>query len=155
MKIKSLLTAVVMVAFAAATVSAQESTDNKKAGNRKECCQVEKCALEGLSLTADQQAALKKLNGERAEKMRKAVGDRQKQDSVKRAARKQEKLEYLHQVRAILTPEQYVTYLENQVVNAAPTKMHKKAKRGDKQRIKKGIRPGKHQPAGTRSEKSE
>ena len=49
-------------------------------------------------------------------------------------ARRAERLEYLHQVQKILTPDQYVTFLENTIVNnGGPGKEFKGGPRHGKQ----------------------
>lgn len=84
-------------------------------------------AFDGIQLTDAQKAGLKALNeqqqAKRAEmKAQKesakaeAKQQRKAQDSTMRAARSQSKRDYLNGVKAILTPDQYVVFLENIVV---------------------------------------
>lgn len=130
-------------------VNAQACPGNPQAcpGNPKACpanpqaCPVKRpCAdpFAGINLTQEQQTKLTalrekcKINRAAADKARK---DRfQQRDSIMRVNKKQR----LEEVKAILTPEQYVIFLENMVVanpghdrGPAPHKMHA-MKKGDK-----------------------
>lgn len=129
--------------------NAQACPGNPQAcpGNPKACpanpqaCPVKRpCAdpFAGINLTQEQQTKLTalrekcKINRAAADKARK---DRfQQRDSIMRVNKKQR----LEEVKAILTPEQYVIFLENMVVanpghdrGPAPHKMHA-MKKGDK-----------------------
>lgn len=93
--------------------------------NAKECCanaqqqcdrpcpQARACEFEGLNLTDAQKEQIKALKSEQVSK-RQAERDANK---AKKADRKQSRLDerkaYLAKVKAVLTPEQYVQYLEN------------------------------------------
>lgn len=130
-------------------VNAQACPGNPQAcpGNPKACpanpqaCPVQRpCAdpFAGINLTQEQQTKLTalrekcKTNRAAADKARK---DRfQQRDSIMRVNKKQR----LEEVKAILTPEQYVIFLENMLVanpghdrGPAPHKMHA-MKKGDK-----------------------
>lgn len=108
--------------------AANTKSDNKECGNKTECCKKDKAergrkgqfakALEGIQLTEQQQTALNELNTKRAEarKARKAEDKEAKAKNVQDA--KNGRLEYLKEVQKILTPEQYVTFLENTAVSA-------------------------------------
>ncbi len=97
-----------------------ECTNNNGACSPAECCP----GFEGLNLTAEQQAKLKALREksgaqrqEKAKAGKEARKDRRAQsDSVRRADQR----DYLNGVKEILTPEQYVQFLENMVVNGRP-----------------------------------
>ncbi len=109
-------------------------------GNPQACPVKRPCAdpFAGINLTQEQQTKLTalrekcKINRAAADKARK---DRfQQRDSIMRVNKKQR----LEEVKAILTPEQYVIFLENMVVanpghdrGPAPHKMHA-MKKGDK-----------------------
>lgn len=109
-------------------------------GNPQACPVQRPCAdpFAGINLTQEQQTKLTalrekcKINRAAADKARK---DRfQQRDSIMRVNKKQR----LEEVKAILTPEQYVIFLENMVVanpghdrGPAPHKMHA-MKKGDK-----------------------
>lgn len=69
--------------------------------------------FEGIDLTAQQKEDIQKINNEQLA-LRKAAGN----DKAKGGDdRRQGRLEYLHKVQKVLTPEQYVTFLENTAVN--------------------------------------
>lgn len=118
MKTRLLTAATVLSAFFALSVSAQ--CPSTKVCTETTCDTVAGCygpyseIFAGLNLSADQQAALKALKPER-----KGRPDRkdlaQRADSV-RADRQQGRRDYLNQVKNVLTPEQYVTFLEEVVV---------------------------------------
>lgn len=123
-------------------VNAQACPANPQAcpANPQACPVQRPCAdpFAGINLTQEQQTKLTalrekcKTNRAAADKARK---DRfQQRDSMVRANKKQR----LEEVKAILTPEQYVVFLENMVVanpghdrGPAPHKMHA-MKKGDK-----------------------
>lgn len=67
----------------------------------------------GLNLTDAQKQQLQTIRQQQR-------AARRADDSVSRAQRRQKKLDYLHAVKAVLTPEQYNTLLENMVVSGAP-----------------------------------
>ena len=123
-------------------------------GNNAKQCDVKgrkACApnpFEGLNLTAEQQTkvdALKaecKAGREKAQADKKA--DRQKQRNDRADARKAQRTEMLAKVKAILTPEQYVQFLENNFVNGdnapqgAPGKLAKNDRRKGQRPARKG-----------------
>lgn len=123
-------------AFAQTTgdnTSAKCSTEKCEKGDKKPC------AFEGLNLTAQQQEQIKALQADQQKACKqacdKAKADKQKQAEGRREAGKTARQAYLAKVKAILTPEQYVQFLENSYVNA-PAKM------GNKKDGKKGDRKG-------------
>lgn len=94
--------------------------------------------FEGLNLTDAQQKALgelckKQCEGQRVQKEKNAEAAKQAKEAKREARRK-----YLDEVKAILTPEQYSTFLENNYINRAPR--HGKHHKGD---VAKGNRQGK------------
>lgn len=116
--------AFVTAGFFAFNASAQQpccNTDQACCQPSQECCNQKAKPqrapkanpMEGITLTAEQQAAVKALN-------EKNKGPRTK-DSRK---------EYLKEMKAILTPEQYTTYLENMALNAPRPQV--KAKKGQR-----------------------
>lgn len=84
--------------------------------------------MEGITLTEQQQAQVKALN----EKYAQARKDKKKDQAEAKEQRlkegKEAKQQYLKDMQQILTPEQYVTYLENMATKQAPGKMQKKPK---------------------------
>lgn len=122
MKKKILSIFIAAMAVCAISSNAQAPANRNAACNskdNKEC--VEKngrqCAFEGITLSADQQAKiaeLQKARKDRRDGMRKERrDDRRMRDSIARNDRR----EYLSKVKNILTPEQYVAFLENIAVN--------------------------------------
>lgn len=111
-------------------------------------------AFDGIQLTDAQKAGLKAV---KEQQMAKRQERRAQRDSAKterreqsrqqkeaaRAARVQQKRDYLNGVKGVLTPEQYVVFLENIVVESpAPGgKAPKMEARGLQRGDKKGMRP--------------
>ncbi len=105
------------------------STTGKKDGTCQRVCKdgKQKCGkerngsmsnpFEGLSLSADQQKKLKSLQekrmAERKEKSEKAKASAQADRQDRMAKRKESRKQFLVEVKSILTPEQYVQFLEN------------------------------------------
>lgn len=84
-------------------------------------------AFDGIQLTDAQKAGLQTLNEQQAAKRSEmaaaakaakaeAKQQRQLNDSTKRVARAQARRDYLNGVKSVLTPDQYVVFLENIVV---------------------------------------
>lgn len=84
----------------------------------------------GMELTAEQQTALQDLNQSRQQQRRQRV----QSDSTARAQRKeagqQSRRDYLNQVKGILTPDQYVVFLENIVVEQPMQGRHARMQQG-------------------------
>ena len=84
---------------------------------RKDCN-----AFDGITLTADQQGkldALKEKNRKnRAEQRSRMKAERQRRDSLRNENRYTVKKQYLKEVKEILTPDQYVMFLENAVMSS-------------------------------------
>lgn len=85
-------------------------------------CTVGECALfEGLNLTDTQKAQLQTLNANRKasrEQMAKARKETKMRDAqAAHADRRASKKQYLEEVKAIIGPDQYVTFLENVYIN--------------------------------------
>lgn len=85
-------------------------------------CPKGECNLfEGLNLTETQKAQLQKLNANRKasrEQLAKARKEnKMRTDSAARADRRASKKQYLEEVKAIIGPDQYVTFLENVYIN--------------------------------------
>lgn len=111
-------------------------------------------AFKGITLTQDQQQKIQQIRADfRAQRQAKAAVKGQKmerkeispeqRDSL-RNARMQVRLDYLHQIQKVLTPEQYITFLENTAVmkNVAPQggKHITKGPRPDQKKDRKGPR---------------
>lgn len=124
-------------------------------------CKKSKCdknLFAGMNLTEAQQTQLKQLaekqRASRSEKMAAAKADKQRNDSVRVAERQAAKKSYLSDVKAVLTPDQYVVFLENFFVNAdgghGPRKAAvqqghgKKQMKADGRRDKKGDKIARH-----------
>lgn len=111
----------------------KESCDKKcsRQGMKKDCPN----PFEGMNLTQEQKDKLKALapcQSGRVDKQKM----RQQRDSIAKAAR----VKHLADIKAILTPEQYVQYLENLVLQA-PNKDMKNG-RGHRHERKGGMKPG-------------
>lgn len=79
------------------------------------CTRAPRCMnpFEGLNLSQEQQEKLQSLRKDKADQNKKDRQDRKAKAQDNRRA-------YLKDVKSILTPEQYVQFLENNYVNAAP-----------------------------------
>lgn len=147
---KKKIFAIALMALATAGAStAFAATDNKDSKGtcpqtectapgecRPEKCRPDNCPFEGLNLTADQQAQVKALREDCA-KQRKADKEQLKADARKACdARKADALtkraDYLAKLKAILTPEQYVKFLENSFTNQGPRGPKFDGPRGDR-----------------------
>lgn len=154
----------------AAAVMAMTCGFSMKADNNKNCgqvcpvtaCDTTQCAgprgcapafceFDGIQLTDAQKAQVKSLKDKaRADRAAKQQAKQDKK-AQKRAGRENAKKAYLEELKKILTPEQYVQYLENSYVKGTP-KAGKQGKQGkfDKRGQKagaRGQRPGGPRPA--------
>ncbi len=136
MKKKFLSLAIVALCGTAITLNAQKpAADNSDkqqcAKDKKECRHDKKMdkkgcpnPFEGITLTQEQQAKLDQLNQSRkADRQQRAQATKEQKKQAKearRADRKAQKRDYLNNVKSILTPDQYVVFLENIVVEQAP-----------------------------------
>lgn len=121
--------AIAAMSFTAFGTMAQTTTCNNAAtcNNEQVCtantnCTKAECSLfEGLNLTDTQKAQLQKLNADRKasrEQLAKARKEnKMRTDSAARVDRRASKKEYLEEVKAIIGPDQYVTFLENVYIN--------------------------------------
>jgi len=132
MKKKIAAIAMVLAAFVSFNVSAQSVPDAAATAAAIKCekaghCKMmeKKCAspFAGLNLTDAQKQALKDLRNDRCKIYANICKEKCNADSVKRHCRaekmakaKNARTEYLSKVKAILTPEQYVQFLENSFV---------------------------------------
>lgn len=129
MKKKLLAAAILTIAsIPCATVFAQQSTCTENSCTTEASClqQPKKgaCPFDGLNLSADQQTKLKALADQRKADREKAKADRKQERKDLRAEMKGRRAEYLAQVKAILTPEQYVQFLENEYLSRAVSFRH-------------------------------
>lgn len=89
-------------------------TDARCTGDkgRKGHCRVkDACRFEGLNLTDAQRESIQKINSE----CRQARADKK---AERREAAGKERADYLAKIKEVLTPEQYVKFLENEYVKA-------------------------------------
>jgi len=154
MKKKVLSLALVVMSCVSFSAFAQNDANVKndvKCEKNEECCRKPqfKCAFnpfEGLNLTDEQKTQLQNLREKRkaefAEQKNAKRAEKQRNDSIKFADRKNFKKNYLNDIKSILTPEQYVTFLENSFMDQG-----NKAPRPDKMR-KQGKNPHKSGMAG-------
>lgn len=91
--------------------------------------------FEGLSLTAEQQTAVNELNAKYAK------GKKEKRDDKRKEARDARK-NYLNDLKAILTPDQYTAYLENMALNNPSPRAKAHQAPRDKKGSKKGPKKG-------------
>lgn len=146
MKKKIIALATLAIALTSSSVFAQAPADGKckKDCNNKECvgkkCDARKAdcpnPFEGLNLTDSQKEQLKALRQQDKQCRQKCNADSLKREAHQKAMqnRKQARVEYLAKIKAILTPEQYVQFLENSFTSQAPKghKMMKHHKAGKK-----------------------
>lgn len=139
---KKKLLALTLLFVSVGTVSTFAANDSKdKPGDKKECTKGQQCKkgdkecfnpFIGITLTADQQNKLKALKPAACgqDKNCKQKSECKKSDCKKgdnagqqaRPDRRQGKRDYISKVKEILTPEQYVVFLENIVVNGPDMK---------------------------------
>lgn len=95
-----------LLALSASAQEPQQNRCHKGKCEQKECIQKKK-AFEGIELTEEQMAKLEKIS-------RKDMKKECREEKLE--ARAERCREHLAQIREILTPEQYVKYLENRIV---------------------------------------
>ncbi|MBD5173133.1 MAG: hypothetical protein HDT08_00660 [Bacteroidales bacterium] len=130
MNIKAIFVAASALILSATAVSAQNP--KAKGAAKDSTCMIKKCdkakqgpcLFENLNLTDGQKAKIKDLK----ESQMKAREDRKKEA---RAQRDNARKDYLANLKTILTPEQYVQFLENNYM-AAGKRGGKDMKRGDR-----------------------
>lgn len=117
-----------------ATASAQKPQGHQCAAAEGQACAASqscsqsqgKCAFnpfEGLNLTEQQQAKLDALKQEKKAAKDAAKKDKADRKQADRAQAKSQRAEELAKIKEILTPEQYVTFLENNYLNAGNRQM--------------------------------
>lgn len=126
----------------------------KQRPDRAKADSVEMAVLfEGITLTPEQQTKLATLKKNRAEsrKTRMEAGKQQRDENraKMREERKNARKQNLADMKQVLTPEQYVVYLENVVVNAPDNRMpaHGNMHRGNKARDGKALKADARRPA--------
>ena len=157
---KKLMIAMAAVAMTASMAFAQ--TDNTNACPKKDCPKTEQCAkdgkkcdkpcdkqraceFKGLNLTDTQKEQLKAIKAEQKAKFQAERQAKQAQKAAKKEARQAARKEYLAKVKAVLTPEQYVQYLEN-----VATRADKGMKR-DMRKMEGRVDHSKARPAGDKA----
>lgn len=116
----------------------------------------EMTAFEGINLTDAQKTQITQLQEQRNAKRAEMKAQRQNTDSasVSRPDFRQARLDYFKAVSEILTPDQYVTFLENIAVGpqkAQSVKMDKQGRHGDK--AQKGNKKSRHNKGERRSDR--
>lgn len=126
----------------------------KKDGKKADVTRRQKAdPFRGMNLTDAQKSQLEELKAKRMAKRQEAKAKseeakkearakKMERDSLKGAAREAERREYFEQVKAIVGPDNYEIFLENQVVtqDAPKTRPAKDFKKGDRKDFKKGDR---------------
>jgi hypothetical protein len=128
---KTKVLAIALLVAATCTSAFAQQTDSKqccKKDNQEQCGEAPqpKCpimaALDGVQLTDAQKTAIENLGKQRAEANQQKCDQERRQrheaDSLARVAQRQERLDFLKDLKSILTADQYVSFLENSVVNA-------------------------------------
>lgn len=155
--------AAVAMTFGGFSAIAQDKKDGKAAKKAeqqevkkdgKQECKEGFCPFEGLDLTDAQKEQLKQLResnkaeqaakkadkkAEQAAKKADKKAEQAAKKEAKRDAREQAQREQLAKVKAILTPEQYVAYLENLVVMKGQNNFRQGSM---PQQMRRGERPG-------------
>lgn len=152
---KTILAAIALTAIVATPAFAQKNAANNNC-TRQNCAADQQCPrggeapnpFEGLDLTADQQAKIKALQ-EECMANRKAQAEQRKQaKNAQKEAACTARSEKLAKIKEILTPEQYVKFLENNFTKSG-NKMCKMHKQG-KMNCKNNRRPQGDSPRGQR-----
>lgn len=158
MKRKVLSIAVLLASVFTVSSMAQNPSCSQQCVNASECqaqkgkCKAQYSPFAGLNLTDKQKSELKALkpSKEQIQAQKDKVKAQKNADRQQRFEQKmQNRKDYLAKVKAILTPEQYVQFLENSYVNLSIDRSGKKGKE-NKDRRHNG---GKKEMKGQRSEK--
>ena len=140
MKKKILSIALVLAGLMGTSAMAQSPATTQQ---QQQTCQQQTCTatpkanpFEGLNLSEKQQAELKALReGCKAEREKIAAQEKAEKKEM-REQRKKDTKEYLGKIKDILTPEQYVQFLENAYLNHGNRPFS--AQRGGKQAMRQG-----------------
>lgn len=130
MKKKIFGLAVIAISLVSANSFAQ--TPNKDKVCTDQSCQAQQlkpkkdkkapCPFEGLNLTDAQKAKVKEIGAKRqaarADMKKTQKAEKQRLDSAQFARRNEVMKIYLDEIKGVLTPEQYVMFLENSYINA-------------------------------------
>ena len=154
---KKKILGIALLAMAAVLPAAAQSDNNStctqnlttqkcgKTATKQRACQAPN-PFEGLNLTEAQKTKLddlRKAHTDQNKTYRKQAADARRDESK---ARKQN---YLNDVKAVLTPEQYVQFLENQFINGGGPRMGKlnadRARADRPRKANKGDRPARQQ----------
>lgn len=114
-----------------ATECTAEKCDAKKQ------CAPRACMFDGLNLTDAQKSQLQEIGKKQCE-ARKAKAEDKKQ---RKEARKQQRKDFLAEVKAVLTPEQYVQFLENNFMSGKGDNAPKCERKDNRKDDRKGQRP--------------
>lgn len=158
MKKKILSIALVLAGLMGTSAMAQSpSTPQQVAQTAPAAAKANKMAnpFEGLNLSEKQQAELKALReGCKAERQKIAEKERAEKKEMKEQRKKDTK-EYLAKVKEILTPDQYVQFLENAYLNQGgrPFGSFKGGKQGMRQ-ARNGKQAGQRAPKGQRAQRT-
>lgn len=151
MNIKAILVAASALVLSASAVSAQNNKGQRGAAAKDSTCMVKKgecgkqgpCLFDNLNLTDAQKAKIQALK-ENQRKMKDAQKkERGERKEAAQAERNNARKDYLANLKTILTPEQYVQFLENNYL-AAGRHGGKDMKPGDRRGGKdmRGMRNG-------------
>ena len=151
--------AIGLIAFTSSAQQFAAKTQDDTA--KKECCKKQPCnknlgmanPMAGIELTAEQQASLKALNEKFYNQKKENRQEAKEENKGEKKGYRETKKAYLTELQSILTPEQYVTYLENQVLNMGSRQdMHKKHNKEKKDmKDRKDRKAKKHQKSEKRA----